>query len=294
VNSLVQPTLSASPTHGVWPAHLHLQFANTERGTRLWRKTQHGPLYVQRPFYPEGSELAHVYLLHPPGGLVSGDKLAVQLQLAEQTQVLCTTPGAGRVYRARADKRVQQQHNKLVLGAGASLEWLPQETILYDGAEAKLSTTVQLATGARFIGWELTALGLPAAQALWQRGNLRQRFELWQHDKLLLREQLVLAADSMGLLHASIGWRSMSVAGLFVCGPCTADELTQVPWEALRALAPAANSALFSCTRVSSLLVLRYLGHSPQQARHLFIQAWQLLRPLLLQRAACPPAIWST
>lgn len=302
MNSILPNTLPATtpsghdtPDAGHWPAHLHLHLAKTARGTRLMRKQQGGPLYVQRPFYPEGIDLAHVYLLHPPGGLVSGDTLRVQLHLREGAQVLVTTPGAGRVYRARHDKRSQQQHNELQVGTGSTLEWLPQESIIYPGAHAHLLTRVHLAQGSRFCGWEITALGLPASNEPLSNGSLLQLLEVLQQGHPLLRERLLLNDATRALASAAIGLRGATVSGVFVSGPYHAGQFPEWPLPALQDVKPGADRpALCSITRLGSFLVARYLGTCAQQARHLFTLYWQILRPLLLQRDACPPAIWMT
>jgi urease accessory protein len=293
-DKLLKTAIPAS-TNGEWEALLRLDFARTERGTRLMRKQQLGPLYVQRPFYPEGAELAHVYLLHPPGGLVSGDTLELNINLRDLAQVLCTTPGAARVYRARSDQRPQKQINKLTVAAGCTLEWLPQENIIYSGAHAQLRTQVELEIGASFIGWEITALGLPASNAALTQGSLLQRLELRQAQRLLLREQLQLNDHTRALATATIGLRGAPVTGLMVCGPFSKEQLQQLPIEALRAIsAEPERPALCGFTQLGSLVLVRYLGSCTQQARRLFMAFWTLLRPLLLARPASAPAIWST
>lgn len=286
---------STAPTQGVWPASLQLQFERTARGTRLMRKRQSGPLYVQRPFYPEGAELAHVYLLHPPGGLVSGDTLHSTLQLSEDAQVLCTTPGAARMYRARQDRQWQRQINTLELAANSTLEWLPQESIVFEGAQASLRTTVDLHESARFIGWEITALGLPASSAPLTSGSLVQRFEISRSQRPLLREQLVLNDQTRELAAARIGFQHQTVSGLFVCGPLTARQLQSLALETLQAIRPDNDRpALCGISRLGEFIAGRYLGSCAQQARNLFTSYWHHLRPLLLQRSACVPAIWFT
>ena len=131
-----------------WHAFLTLGFCQTARGTVLKTCDHKGPLYVQKPFYPEGRDTAHVYLLHPPGGLVSGDRLTITANLAENTHVLITTPGAGRVYRARKDKTLQHQITQLNVAENSLMEWLPQETILYPNAHTRLENCIDLADNA--------------------------------------------------------------------------------------------------------------------------------------------------
>ena len=52
--------------------------------TRLTTRAHRGPLVVQRPFYPEGPGVPHVYLLHPPGGIVGGDSLRVEVSVGHR------------------------------------------------------------------------------------------------------------------------------------------------------------------------------------------------------------------
>jgi urease accessory protein len=247
---------------------------------------------VQRPFYPEGLELAHVYLLHPPGGLVSGDRLQISLDLATESSVLCTTPGAGRLYRARTDKRLQEQLNALRVARDASLEWFPQETIVFPGAHAALDTRVELDQGARFIGWEIAVLGLPAIAQRFDRGELRQRLRIDVAGRPAILEHLWI--DAASALHgATCGLQGQMVSGVFVCGPFPPSQPADDGIAALRAIG-AATPARCAMTRLGDFLVGRYLGDCAQDARRCFVAFWQILRPLLLQRPACSPAIWST
>ncbi len=283
--------LATTGTH--WHASLALQFRQTDAGTRLVHSQHEGPLYVQRPFYPEGKELAHVYLLHPPGGLVSGDRLHINLNLASQASVLCTTPGAGRLYRARSDRRLQEQCNHLQLAADASLEWFPQETIVFPGAHAALETRVELERGARFTGWELAVLGLPANALRFDHGELRQRLRIDVAGRPALIEHLWLDAASSALQNAACGLQGQMVTGIFVCGPFSAVQIAEETVSALRAVS-AQEPGRVGVTRLGDFIVARYLGTCAEDARRCFVALWQLLRPLLLQRPASVPAIWST
>jgi len=78
-----------------WLTRLELGFAQVNSRTRLKHSQHIGPLRVQRAFYPEGN-LAHIYILHPPRGVVGSDQLHITLDLAHKTQVLCTPPGSGK------------------------------------------------------------------------------------------------------------------------------------------------------------------------------------------------------
>ncbi|WP_299204653.1 urease accessory protein UreD [uncultured Amphritea sp.] len=282
-----------------WNAELSLQFGRTARGTVLQRAEHQGPLYVQKAFYPEGPDLAQVYLLHPPGGMVSGDRLQITVDCKDGSHALLTTPGAGRVYRARPDRSLQHQTNTLNLSAGSSVEWLPMETILYPDACTRLDTHVNLADDARFIGWEITSLGMPNQNLPFDSGNLSQTLQINRDERILLRERLQIDDRNRALLRGSAGLRGLPVTGLMVAGPFTmADTQTTEPAidlmvKQLRQLTTDCD-ALASVSLTGEFMTIRYLGNRTDQAMKLFIRCWHEIRPQLLGREACEPRIWAT
>ncbi|MBM4202088.1 MAG: urease accessory protein UreD, partial [Gammaproteobacteria bacterium] len=155
--TLTGPSPSAVATAG-WNAELELRFAPGHGKTVIAHRRHVGPLLVQRPFYPEGP-VCHVYLLHPPGGVVAGDTLGIDVDAANGSAGLVTTPAAGKFYRSASG--LARQSVSLRVADGASLEWLPQETIVYQGARVRSRITIELEAGARFVGWDVVALGRP-------------------------------------------------------------------------------------------------------------------------------------
>ena len=172
------PSLAPRATDAAtWPASLHLRFSGDAAATRLAFCQHHGPLRVQRAFYPEGPSVPHVYMLHPPGGLAGGDELSIAIDVEPGAHALVTTPAAGKCYRS--DGRAARQVQRLRAAAGSTLEWLPQENIVFDGAHVRLETHVELDPQARFIGWDILCLGRPANQERFTRGFCRQKLELF-------------------------------------------------------------------------------------------------------------------
>ncbi|WP_221793718.1 urease accessory protein UreD [Oceanobacter mangrovi] len=288
---------AASPSR--WDASLTLGIEATARGSVLKSKSHQGPLYIQKPFYPEGRELAHLYLLHPPGGMVSGDTLAIAANLGSNAAALITTPGAGRVYKARADKSLQRQIIEFNVADNASLEWLPLESIIYPGAVTRLETRVNLHGNARYIGWEVTSLGLPAAGKAFDEGSaMSQSLNIWRDGRLCLRERLVVDGSKQGMLQASCGLKQRPISGTMVAGPFGADAVSEAQLDALRALCDRwieqDKDALAGVTLNHDFLIVRYLGSCSEQARKLFGECWAQIRPLLLAREACAPRIWAT
>ena len=133
-----------------------------------------GPLTVQRPFYPE-DDVCHLYLLHPPGGIVGGDELTISATLATDSHALITQPGAGKFYRSRGPQA--QLRQDFYLAPQATLEWLPQDTILFPGANANIQSVFHLAQESRLLAWDLLCLGRPVMQETFSHGTLRNRLE---------------------------------------------------------------------------------------------------------------------
>lgn len=283
-----------------WQAHLQLHIANSERGSRLNRCRHNGPLYVQKPFYPEGKDYAHLYLLHPPGGLVSGDNLRIDVSLDENSHSVITTPGAARMYRARthasnpASSPTQKQHTLLSLANHASLEWFPMETIVYDGAAAQLSTTIELSDNSHIMAWEITCLGLPASQQPMQQGYFQQRYSIVQNGLPIFIDRLDYNASNPHLLTSMAGMQNNTVSGFFIAGVIETPEQENVIDTLRDMLQQQKLDHVMAISMVNGFCITRYLGGSANQARDGFTRAWEILRPVLLHRPACHPRIWLT
>ncbi len=198
-----------SPGSG-WQARLRLGFRATAQRTVLASREHQGPLTVQRPFYPEG-DICHVYLLHPPGGVVGGDSLQIEIDADAATHALVTTPGATKFYRSAAERACQTQH--LAVGEGASLEWLPQENIFFPGAEVDLVTRVELAGDARLALWEINCLGRPANREVFDSGRIDSRLEIYRDNVPLLLDRLRVSADNRARLSLMAG---LAVGGTLI------------------------------------------------------------------------------
>ncbi len=283
-----------------WQAFLKLCIDRKPQKTRLARCRHQGPLYVQRPFYPEGPHLPHIYLLHPPGGVVSGDLLDIDLDIQTDAHALFTTPGAGRVYRARQDKTPQGQNVTITVAPGGSAEWFPLENILYPKANAKLSTKVYLGEGARFSGWDITSLGLPAQGDLFSSGKLNQRLEIWCGGSPKIIECLAFNGED-DFASSLAGLQNYPINGTFVAGPFETSPMNEngeCIVEKMREIGALPRhrdlESMDGVSFVNNFIVGRYLGQCSESAKNLFTQYWQLLRPVLMGRPACLPRIWST
>lgn len=268
---------------GGWAARLELGFEARHGRTALVHRSHRGPLTVQRPFYP-GDGVCHLYLLHPPAGVVGGDTLAIDAELAPGTAALITTPGAGKIYRSAGPCAAIGQ--TIRVAAGASLEWLPQETIVFPGARCEFSTCIHVRGDARIAAWEIHCLGLPVMGQPFDQGRLDYRLSLWRDGEPLLLERLSLPAADRG---RASGLRGMPVTATFVIGPAGSEAR-----DLARSLLDPIEPDLCAATLIDRMLLIRYLGNSTAQARRLLGGAWQALRPSVMGRPPCEPRIWAT
>jgi urease accessory protein len=275
----------AEPILASWKAELRLEFERREGRTVLAKRRHDGPLVVQKPLYPEGDAVCHAIVVHPPAGIAGGDDLEIAVRAADGAHALLTTPGAARWYRTAGPWASQRL--KLEIADGACLEWLPQETIVYEGALADIRTEVRLAGGARFIGWEIACFGRTGSGERFGRGACALETLVWRDGKLLRLERGRIEGGG-ALLDSPAG-----LAGQPVCGT-------------LLAVAPDLGPLLSRCrearpeggegavTLLPGVLVARCLGSSSEAAKRYFTQLWRLLRPTVAGREAAEPRIWST
>jgi urease accessory protein len=266
-----------------WHASLRLRFADDAGTTRLVERAHSGPLRVQKPLYPEGAGICHAIVIHPPGGVVGGDCLAVDAAAGAGAHAFVTTPGAAKWYRANG--KVSRQDVRIAAGAGAAFEWMPQETIFFDEANVVLDHDVQLEAGARYIGSEILCFGRRASGETFQRGVIRQRTRIRSAGKLVWWEQGAIDAAGAAM-HSRFGLGGASVCATLVGvgAPVPASLMAS-----MRAL-----DASLAVSQVKSVFVARCLCDDSEAARHAIAKVWQALRPHLLGCEAPLPRIWNT
>jgi len=270
-----------------WDARLDLRFKYEGERTRLVRRRHVGPLVVQRPFHPEPGGACHVYLLHPPGGLVSGDRLSVKLCADVSAEVLVTTPAAAKFYRSSGDSA--EQWVSFDVERGATVEWLPQETILFGGAKAVNRIIANVHEGGQFIAWEICCLGRPASGDFFSTGSYATSLEISVEGRPVVVERGSVSAYSE-IRQKRFGLGGSRVFGSFVALSERADLVDRVR----EALPAETKSGVFGVTAKRNALVCRYLGSSVSRAREGFVRAWSVTRRLLLGRAEVVPRIWAT
>ncbi|MBK6786776.1 MAG: urease accessory protein UreD [Rubrivivax sp.] len=272
-----------------WHGRLALHYRR-EGGRTTALDRHHGPLRVLQRLYPEGPGICHHVLVHPPGGMVGGDRLEIEATLEAGAHALVTTPSATRYYRSTGAPASQQA--LLRVAAGARLEWLPLETLAYRGCHAHNGVQLHLAPGAEAMGWDVLALGLPAAGRPFDSGRFHQHLEL---SGVWLERGTIDATDRL-LLDSPLG-----LAGHRV--------LATMWWAEGDALAPARRQALLDSAREvlaagplhrtagatapqPRVVVVRLLTHGVEPVLHCLMAVRAAWRRQAWALAPNPPRIW--
>jgi len=283
--SETRPLSEAVPPRG-WRADLRLAYGRRGERTALIERSHVGPLVVQRPLYPEGEAVCHTILVHPPAGIAGGDQLSVSVRVDAGAHALLTTPGAGKWYRSAGPRGSLSQ--RIEIAAGAVCEWLPQESIVYDGAVGELSTEVELQGDACFIGSEMLCFGRTGSGERFTRGELSMRTRLVRDGRPLWLERGRVGGGA-ALLDSPVGLQGEPVCGsLLVASP----KVDVALLEAWREIVPEVGSG--GVTLLPGLLVARYLGPGCEPGRAWFARLWAAVRPAMTGREMQIPRIWNT
>jgi urease accessory protein len=279
-----------------WEARLSLRFSSPRQGvTMLTHRESYGPLTLQKILHPEGPEIAHAFVLHPPSGIAGGDQLQLSVGIASGAHALLTTPGATRWYKANGRDTFQKLH--LEVADHGCLEWLPSENLFFDESQAQMYSCVSLSRDARFIGWEVMQFGqrqsLKSVDHHWRASGVRAEQSIsiggtldWQ-ESARYTDQTVLDRPTIQ------GTAGYPVVGtLWAYGPDTLPESAREDW--VQKLTFSENLRV-GCTQLpSGLIVCRVLAQETDVAREAMIQAWAWLRPRVIGRQAEPLRIWAT
>lgn len=282
--------LEAKTAYTPLQARLSLGFERDSEVTRLIERNHFGPLLIQKPFYPEGKEVCHVVIVHPPGGIVGGDELSISARVGTSASAQITTPGAGKWYKANG--HVSQQKISIEVRAGGSLEWVPQETIFFDNANVMVDHQVTLEKDAAYIGCEILCFGRTASGESFNNGQIRQRTSIQRDGKKIWLEQIRLQGGSQAMKD------SLALAGKTVCATLilTGKTINQSLIDLARAEAEGITKGIgeIGISQFKSIAIVRYLGDSSEVARHVMLRAWALFRPEILGRTGIVPRMWNT
>jgi urease accessory protein len=277
-------------THGaadpdIWRARLSLAFeADSRNGKTLLRAAHTGPLRIQKALYPEGPHRCHAIIVHPPAGIAAGDDLSITSTIPLDSAALITTPGATKWYGSSGATARQ----RIGITLSGALEWLPLESIVFDGAEVDSDIVIDASDTARMVGWDILVFGRKARGERFTHGRFRQSIRLRLEGSLVWEDRLALTGSDR-IMNSPVG-----MAGRHSLATCWALHTDGREWTEtdLTTLRSACQEIAWTILH-PRLLVGRMLDE-PLRLRHAMTHAWTQLRPLVLGQAAVPPRIWAT
>jgi urease accessory protein len=274
-----------------WQGHLQLTYQHDGQRTTVHDRHS-GPLRILKSLYPEGPQVCHNVVVHPPAGIAGGDELTIDATLGEHTHALVTTPGATRFYRSHGELALQTATVRVA--GSARFEWLPLETICHRSTNGENRMRFELSPGAEMMGWDVLALGLPASGEAFDHGRFTQQIEL---PGVWLERGTVDGAQAH-LLDSPIGWAGHRVMATmwFASGSALdsprRESLLDVVREAIGG--HALRSVAGATSPHAQVVVLRALAHRVEPAMGLLVSVWQRWRRVAWGLGGTVPRVWRT
>ena len=284
-NAVKQLFRSLSPS---WLAKLSLFYERTSIGTVLKKSLHEGPLRVQKALFPEGTDICHSIILHPPAGIAGGDTLEIDVSVGAKCHTVLSTPSATKWYKSF--KNPATQRIQLVLGESAKLDWLPQENLFFKGADAKILTKLNLQSSSSFIGWDTAMLGRHASGEEWSKGHVHMRNQIYRDGKLLWIENGQINAEDMYYKSLPQIGSWPVFATIWAVGPACSRTLT----ESLSIMMPWTDALRAGVTYLpQGVLLVRAVSNDIELTKNWMISIWSTLRPLVHGVPAQSLRLWA-
>lgn len=225
-----------------------------------------------------------IVIANVSGGVAGGDRLDVEVEAGPETDTTLTTQAAEKVYRALDTP--SQITTRLRVGDGARLEWLPHETILFDGARLDRSMEIELSDGASGLFLESLVLGRAASGETFRRGSVVERWSINGSSVPLWRDCLLISNSEEFRSPAGLSCHR-ALATLVYAGTDAQAQLDSVRAAAYR------SGALAGASFVRGLLVVRVLAADPASLRNCVSEVASAIRSQLPGRGLAMPRVWS-
>jgi urease accessory protein len=269
--------MTVVPKPDRWHGKLHLAYARDGDRTILTRNEGVAPLKVQRSFYPEDPQICHNIIAHTAGGMVRGDILEYWFDTASDAAATVSTAAAGKIYGSGDPAKVAVQNYRMKVAAGGYLEWMPQETIVFNGAHYEQSLDIELAADAVWLGMELVRFGRTARGERFTQGKWRSATTVSRDGKPLWidRQQISpsLLTPEYSLSSVNSLANKATIGTLAFVGTVVDGDLVNAARDAFTD-----DRTEIGVTRLAAGLLCRYRGNSTTAARQWFHRIWQLCR----------------
>lgn len=269
--------------HGV----AELAFAADGGRTRLSTLYQRAPLRVLFPrVYGDTSPTA--VLVTTSGGLVGGDTMDVTVAIHAGSSALVTAQAAEKVYRSTGDDcRI---HVRLMVENGGWLEWLPQETILFEGSRLRRKTELNLGTGGQAMVGEILVFGRTASGENLTRGFVRDAWTVRRGGRLVWADALQLEGHLMDRLASPVCLNGAVAAATTVFAGNDAEARLDTARTLLSEFTD--DRTLAGASVVGGLLIVRWLGYDSLALRTAYGAFWVAFRRHVRGSDEALPRVW--
>jgi urease accessory protein len=270
-----------------YDARLEIAFAGADSRLRTLR--QAAPLRAMTP-YPEPDDRPLAVLANIAGGVAGGDRLAVAIEVRDRADATVTGQAAEKIYRA--DGAASEMDVSVTVAAGSTVEYLPQGTILFDGARLARRTSLDVEGDGRLLFGEILHLGRTAMGERFASGSLADHLVLRHDGRPIWADALRLAGDPGRAIGATSGLGGATTTAVALLSiPDAAKHLDRVR-EIVGASTSDPTRAAAAVFEGGPLLV-RWLSNDGADLRRHFGEVWRYLRAGALGRPGRMPRIWA-
>jgi urease accessory protein len=264
-------------------------FGHKDGVTRLTHLYQRDPLRVLFPT-PDAGDPASAVIVTTSGGLVAGDRLDIAVRLAPEAVVHVTASAAEKIYRSIGPTTTVYQ--SLVIAAGSALEFLPPETILFDGARLRRETVVELGAGAGFLGGEIVVFGRRARSERFTNGFLRDVWEVQREGKLVWGDALHLEGDIARIIDDPTCFAGAAAFATLILAPPRQDPGSLLDCARAIQSAGATPTLRSGVTAITGVIVARWLAADAAELRRAYAVLAGHFRYAAMGLPPALPRIW--
>lgn len=263
-----------------WKGFLFLRFKYKNKKTYLHTKKNFGPLFVQNTFYPE-DKICHVYILHPPGGLVGGDNLYIKNYLEEKSKVLVTTPSASKFYKSNG--KIVNVKYKIFLEKNTTLEWLPQNNIFFSNSLVNIENEFFIKSESKLIIWDTLCLNNLLNKKKNNKSILISSLKIWKKNVILLNEKIRIIKGNLSILF------NKKILSMLIAMPADINIL-----KFIRKFNNINKNIIIGSTLIKDILIIRIIGNDNILIQKIMKNMWKKLRIKIIGIKPCIPRIWFT
>ncbi|MBP0462822.1 urease accessory protein UreD [Roseomonas sp. PWR1] len=272
--------VAAAPRHQRAKGGCALRFTHARGDTRLAHLDQASPMRILFPT-PEPGEMPLAALVNTAGGLAGGDEVAIEVTIDPGARATLSTPAAEKIYRSLGpETRIA---TRLVAEAGALLEWIPQETILFEGARLDRRIEVSIAADATLVMAEMLVFGRRARDERFATGSLNDSWRVARDGRLLWADGLALGPAPVAQIDRPFGLGGAEALATL---------LLALPGDSLAARDVLREGGMPATIPRPGLVLLRWLGAATAVRESLGAAIRQVRRDVLGLPAVLP-RLWT-